>query len=459
MTTIDPCMDSSNADMLRSYNSGRDLKYLIKTYGCQMNQHDSEKLAGILEELAYRPACDIEEADIILFNTCCVREHAEHKVLGNVGALKKLKSEKPDLVIGICGCMMQQENAAKRLMNRFRFVDLTFGTHNAHMLPQMLSKVVIGREKVCDICQVDEVHEGEPVTREKGPLAWVNIMYGCNNFCSYCIVPFVRGRERSREPGEIVKEVQSLSENGYKEVTLLGQNVNSYGHEVGTDFPALLKRLDKETPIDRIRFMTSHPKDLSDELIDVVSSCTRVCKQVHLPIQSGSNAILERMNRRYTREDYFRLIDKLRGRMPDIGLSTDIIVGFPGESERDFQETLEMMEKIRFDSAYTFIFSKRSGTAAADMEEQIPSEVKRERIQKLIKLQSKITLEKNNARIGHTYEVLVESESKDKKLLCGRNDAGYMINFAGSSTLIGSFASIRITHASPHTLSGELVQF
>ncbi len=450
------CKES--AHLLRTYNNGRGFRYIIKTYGCQMNQHDSEKLAGILQDLAYTPAGSIGEADIILFNTCCVREHAEHKVFGNIGALKALKKEKPDLVIGVCGCMMQQENAAKRLMDRFRFVDLTFGTNHAHMLPQMLRQVVLDRKRVSDTCELGEILEDVPVVREMGPLAWVNIMYGCDNFCSYCIVPYVRGRERSRQPDEIVKEVQGLAEKGYREVTLLGQNVNSYGREHGTGFPELLKRLDSETQMKRIRFMTSHPKDLSDALIDVIASSPRVCNQVHLPMQSGSNAVLEKMNRGYKREDYATLVEKLRRKMPNVGLSTDIIVGFPGETEADFQDTLDMMEKIRFDSAYTFIYSKRSGTAAADMEDQVPAGIRRERLQRLIQLQADITSEKNRAMIGQVYEVLVESESRDKRLLSGRNDAGIMINFAGNPELIGSFVTLRVTEAHTYTLTGEPIR-
>jgi tRNA-2-methylthio-N6-dimethylallyladenosine synthase len=446
-----------DTDRLRMYIENRSLKYLIKTYGCQMNQHDSEKLAGILQDLTCTPAADVEDADIILFNTCCVREHAEHKVFGNVGALKKLKSEKPSLIIGVCGCTMQQENAAKHLMGRFPFIDFTFGTQNSGLLPDMLCRVLFEKKRVSDICQLNDAAEDRHIAREKGPLAWVNIMYGCDNFCSYCIVPFVRGRERSRQPDDIVREVQRLSEAGYREATLLGQNVNSYGRDLGTDFPRLLQRLNAETNIDRIRFMTSHPKDLSDDLIDTIASCSRVCKQVHLPMQSGSSAILESMNRRYTREDYFHLVHKLRQRMPDVGLSTDIIVGFPSETEGDFHQTLDMIQSIRFDSAYTFIFSKRSGTAAAKMENQITSDVKHERIGKLIELQKSITLEKNRDRIGQTYKVLVESESKDKRYISGRNDAGLMINFKGDPDLIGGFVSVMVTDVSPHTLFGELV--
>ena len=346
------------------------LKYHIVTYGCQMNAHDSETIAGILERMGMTKAAEREDADLVMYNTCCVRENAERRALGNVGWLKELKKVKPALMIGVCGCMVQQSGMAEKLIKRYPFVDLAFGTHNLHELPAMLTGLLDGRQRVVNVTDTDGIiAEGMPVKRVSSLQAYVTIMYGCNNFCSYCIVPYVRGRERSREPGDILREVEALKADGVREIMLLGQNVNSYAGG-GMDFAGLLREVD-EIGIERVRFMTSHPKDLSDRLIEVMAGSRHICHQLHLPVQHGSDRILEAMNRRYTRAHYLELVGRLRAAMPDIGLTTDLIVGFPGETEEDFAETLSLVREVRYDSAYTFIYSPRQGTVAADMPGQI----------------------------------------------------------------------------------------
>lgn len=345
---------------LQQYAEGKRFKYHIVTYGCQMNVHDSEKLAGMLQEIGYEETQVLEEADIILFNTCCVREHAEQRVYGNVGALRSYKQSNPNLILGVCGCMMQQKETAEDIIKKFPFVDLVFGTHNLHHFPRLLFEAVNSGHTVVEILDEEgNIVEGIPAKRASNVSAYVTIMYGCNNFCTYCIVPHVRGRERSRLPGDITDEIGELAANGCKEITLLGQNVNSYGKDLGDGylFPDLLRDVNKIEGIERIRFVTSHPKDLSDDLIDAMAECEKVCEHIHLPLQAGSNVILRKMNRRYTREDYLKLVDKLRARIPGIAVSTDIIVGFPGETEEDFLDTLDMMERVQYDSAFTFIYS------------------------------------------------------------------------------------------------------
>ncbi len=432
-------------------------KYRIETYGCQMNAHESEKLAGLLEEAGFLKAKDGEEPDAIFFNTCCVREHAESRVFGNVGALVRKKEENPDLIIGVCGCMMQQKGVAEKFARRFEFVDIIFGTRDMHRLPEMLYAAAVLKERSVIVGEEDTIIEDLPVRRNSYPLSYVSIMQGCNNFCSYCIVPYVRGRERSREPEAVLGEVKGLARAGYKEVMLLGQNVNSYRPESGADFPELLSMIAEDTGIERIRFMTSHPKDAGEKLINTIKKHGNICKSLHLPMQSGSNAVLERMNRKYTRERYMELIERARDEIPGIFLSTDIIVGFPGETEKDFDDTLDMMEKIRFDAAYTFIYSKRTGTRAAGFEGQIDRAVKQRRIAELIDLQSAITYESNRAYIGRTERVLTEGTSKrDENECCGRTDSGKMVNFKGDKKP-GDFADVRITDAKKTTLFGELV--
>ena len=343
------------------------LGYHIETYGCQMNVRDSETMAGLLESLGMRRAASMQEADVIVFNTCCVRDHAERRVFGNVGFTRLIKEERPDAVIAVCGCMMQQREVAVRLFDRFPFVSLVFGTHVLHRLPEMIRRALAG-ERLCVTDEDDlSIVEGLPARRAPGQSAFVNIMFGCNNFCTYCIVPYVRGRERSRTPEAVEQEVRALAQEGYTEITLLGQNVNSYGRGLpeGTDFPALLRRLNGVDGIRRIRFMTSHPKDLSDGLIEAMATLDKVCPHIHLPLQSGSDAVLQAMNRRYTREQYAATVAKLRAAVPEVELTTDIIVGFPGETEEDFLDTMDMMRRIGFAAAYTFQYSPRAGTRAA----------------------------------------------------------------------------------------------
>lgn len=453
-------MTEPNFD-LHAYITDNNLKYYIETYGCQMNAHDSEKLAGILEAVGYSKTEDPDEADFVLFNTCCVRENAEKRLYGNVGVYKKRKEKKKSLVVAVCGCMMQQEGAAQRMVKMFPFVRIVFGTNNMHKLPEMLLKVFsTGKRAICVAKDEGEIVEDIPTNRNKPPLAYVNIMHGCDNFCSYCIVPYVRGREKSRTPEAIINEVKSLKEEGYKEVMLLGQNVNSYGKGLAqkTTFPELLKRVAEETGIERIRFMTSHPKDASDELISVMAAHDNICKQLHLPVQSGSSDVLHAMNRKYTREHYISIIDKARRAMPGIGITTDVIVGFPGESEEDFNSTLSLMEQVRYDAAYTFVYSVRTGTKAATMPGQISEKEKQRRIVKLVELQNEITFEKNKECEGGVFTVLVESKSlKDDSCVCGRTDTGRMVNFIGDASLIGKLVDVKITEAKRTTLFGKMI--
>ncbi len=434
----------------------RGLRYFIVTYGCQMNVHDSEKIAGMLEQTGYVPADDPESADLILYNTCCVREHAESRVFGNVGHLKQRKEAEPGLVIGVCGCMMQQEQTAKRFARTFPFVDIIFGTHDMHLLPLMIRRALLEGERSMYLKGADSLDE-LPVRRALPPLSYVSIMQGCNNFCTYCIVPYVRGRERSREPQGIIDEVKGLSGSGYKEVMLLGQNVNSYGKGTGTDFPLLLSRIARETGMERIRFMTSHPKDASPALFEVMAANPVICPNLHLPVQSGSTRVLKAMNRGYTREYYLELVERVRGTVPGVALSTDIIVGFPGETEKDFSDTLDLVKKVRCDSAYTFVYSPRKGTRAAEMPGQIPEEEKQRRITALIDVQSQITYESNLAYVGRKETVLVEGLSRrDACESCGRTGTGKMVNFEGVFEP-GTFVDVLIREAKRTTLSGEVL--
>lgn len=432
-------------------------KYEIVTYGCQMNVRDSQTLAGLLEGMGYRPAARREEADLILFNTCCVRDNAERRVFGNVGHLQAQKKANPRLVVGVCGCMMQQEGVPEKLLKSSPFVDLVFGTGNLYKLPELLLSVLKERRRrvLVDQNPMAPIAEGLPASRHGGVQAFVNIMFGCDNFCSYCIVPYVRGRERSRAPEQILAEAEDLARQGVQEITLLGQNVNSYRWSDGTDFPTLLRRLDGVVP--RLRFMTSHPKDLSDALIETMASGRSICKQLHLPVQSGSNAILQSMNRRYTAERYLELVRKLRSAMPDIGLSTDIIVGFPGETDADFEATMELNRLVRFDSAYTFLYSKRQGTKAAAMENQVPEETMKERIYRLIAQQEAITQEKLRSMIDRELEVLVEGPStRDENAYMGRTDAGITVNIEAQGLHPGDFALVSIASAGMNTLRGTV---
>ncbi|HCS75476.1 MAG TPA: tRNA (N6-isopentenyl adenosine(37)-C2)-methylthiotransferase MiaB [Clostridiales bacterium] len=447
---------------LKNRVSGMSLTYHIVTYGCQMNVHDSENLAGILAEAGYTETGERQEADVVLINTCCVRENAELRVYGNIGSLKAFKQTNPNRIIGVCGCMMQQTEVADYIQKTFPFVDLIFGTHNLHRFPQLLLQALDSNSTIVEIMDSEgEIMEHVPIKRATGVSAWVTIMYGCNNFCSYCIVPYVRGRERSRLPKDILEEINSLAKDGYKEITLIGQNVNSYGKDLEQKylFHDLLRDSSKIEGIERIRFMTSHPKDLTDKLIYTMAEYSKLSKHIHLPIQSGSNRILREMNRKYTREKYLELVKKLRSVMPDIALTTDIIVGFPGETEEDFQDTLGLIEQVGYDSAFTFLYSPRKGTPAAKKNNQILQEIKKERLARLNNQLNKSSNEKNMVYKDQLVEVLVEGPSKTREdIYTGRTDSNKIVNFEGSTDLAGRLVTIRITKTQTWTLEGEIVQ-
>ena len=436
--------------------------YCVVTYGCQMNAHDSEKLEGMLHEMGMTPAESRESADFVIFNTCCVRDNAQRRALGNVVWLKELKKTRPELMVAVCGCMMQQPGMGEQILRQYPFVDLAFGTHNLYRFAQLMLQAVKTRRRVVEVLKDDEgsIPEELPVRRLSPYHAYITIMYGCNNFCSYCIVPYVRGRERSRASSRIIAEARQLKAEGVKEIMLLGQNVNSYGLDVEGEmsFAQLLKALD-EVGIERIRFMTSHPKDISDELIDVMASSKHICHALHLPVQHGSNRILESMNRRYTRERYLERVALLRSKVPDISLTTDLIVGYPGETQEDFEQLCQLVETVGYDSAFTFIYSPRIGTRAADMPDQIPEKVSSERIQKLIALQKEITHKRYAGYIGQVHSVLVDEASKrDATQMAGKNQYNITVNFPGNADLIGKIVKVRITSAGESTLRGERVE-
>ncbi len=434
--------------------------YHLITFGCQMNDHDSEVLAGILEGMGYRAVDRAEAADLVVINTCCVRASAENKVYARLGELGRLKRRKPHLVIAVGGCLPQREGAAEELMRRFPQVDVIFGARNLHRLPELLARVAAGRPVVGLWAPPDEPPEGLPARRAPGVKAWVTVMYGCSNFCSYCVVPFVRGPERSRPPEAIVAEVEDLARRGYREVTLLGQNVNAYGRDLGNiTFADLLRRLDRVSGVMRIRFTTSHPRDFDDRLIEVLAAGRHLCEHVHLPVQAGSNRVLGRMNRGYTREQYLDLVDRLRAALPGVGLTTDIMVGFPGEDEEDFEATLDLVRRVRFDAAFTFIYNPRPGTPAAAWPEQVPLEVRRRRIRELIALQRQISLENNRAEEGRVVEVLVEGPSEtDSGRLCGRTRSFKMVVFPGASDLVGKLVRVEILAGKVNHLEGRVVE-
>ncbi|MGI6161263.1 MAG: tRNA (N6-isopentenyl adenosine(37)-C2)-methylthiotransferase MiaB [Christensenellales bacterium] len=430
--------------------------YSLITYGCQMNEHDSETLSGMLEEMGYAPA-EGAPADLIIFNTCCVREHAEQRVYGNIGSLRQYKEERPDAIIAVCGCMMQQDGAADALLKRFPFVNIAFGTNNITDFPKLVYDALSGRRSMA-IGGGDRVLEGMPVKRKSGPLGWLSIMFGCDNYCSYCIVPYVRGRERSRSMEAILEEARQLCNDGCREITLLGQNVNSYGRDNDEDnFARLLWELSETKGLERIRFMTSHPKDLSDELIEVIAVSDKVCPQLHLPVQSGSDAVLAAMNRGYTSDHYRALIEKLRKAVPNIGLTTDVIVGFPGETDADFADTLSLMRDIRFHAAYTFKYSKRSGTAAANMAHQVPSVEKSARLKELNALQKLITAEIQASYIGREYDLLIEGPAKKEGQVCGKTGCGRTVNIMSADTKPGDIVRVIIDKAGANTLNGRLI--
>ncbi len=444
---------------MRERNKKNKQKYFILTYGCQMNVHDSEILSGFLEDMGYEEADNLEKTDMVILNTCAVREKAEEKVLGKIGSLKELKKENPHLIIGVCGCMVQQEKTARKIKSRYPHVDLFFGTHNLYKFPELLKEAEQSRKTVLDIWSGrDGVVEDLPKHRKDGIKAWVTITYGCNNFCAYCIVPYVRGRERSREMSNIEAEVEGLAVEGYKEVTLLGQNVNSYGKDLfpKVTFAQLLERLDRIEGLERIRYMTSHPRDFTRELVEVILHSKKICEHFHLPIQAGSSKILEKMNRGYTREHYLELVNYIRKLIPRSSITTDFIVGFPGETEEDFNDTLDIVERVRFDSAFTFIYSPRKGTTAADMPGQIPQEVRKERLRRLMEVQNRISREINDELKGETVEVLVEGISKQEPLmLTGRTRTNKIVNFKGKKELLGELVRVRITESRTWSFLGE----
>ena len=442
-------------------NLGKDKKYFIKTHGCQANFRDSETIAGLLDELCFTSSNNEEDADIILINTCAVREGAEDKVFGEIGALKRLKKEKPSMLIGICGCMTQEEKTVTTILEKYHQVDIIFGTHNITSLPKMISDIYSENKKraVEVYSKQGEVVENVPVTRLASHKAYVNIMYGCDKFCTYCIVPYTRGKERSRLLEDVVKEVQDLKDSGYKEVCLLGQNVNAYGKDLnlGYDFAKLLDKVAK-TGIKRVRFMTSHPWDFNDAMIDAIANNPNICPYIHLPVQSGSNEILKKMNRRYTIEEYKTLFDKLSAKLKNFAYTTDIIVGFPNESDEDFKGTLDIVDYCKYDNAYTFIYSKRSGTPAANMEDSISRQVKEERLQELNKKVAYYANLKNQKFKDQIVEVLVDGKSKkNDAIYSGYTPENKLVNFKGEGIEIGDLVNVKITECMSFSLNGELV--
>ena len=433
-------------------------KYCIITYGCQMNLHESEKLAGILESFGYTRTEDEKNADIVVFNTCCIRENAEKKAEGNIGALKKLKREKKNMMIAVGGCMTQQKGYSEKLVKEFPFIDIVFGTHNLENFAELLLEKRESKKHVIAVSEKEgTVIEGTPKTRSSFPNGWVNITYGCNNFCTYCIVPYVRGRERSRTPDAILKECKELLASGYKEITLLGQNVNSYGKDLeNVDFAGLITKVSALDGDFRLRFMTNHPKDLTEDLVKAIAESPKTTRSIHLPVQAGSDRILKLMNRHYTRADYLEKIALLRKYMPDIAITTDIMVGFPTETEEDFNDTVSLVKEVGFAGAFTFVYSPRSGTPAAKMDGQIPEDVSKERIVRLIDLQNSINREQSKNYVGKTIEILCEGFDDKKNKFLGRDTYGRMAYFGGKD-LIGKFVNVKITEAGGISLLGELM--
>lgn len=436
-------------------------KYKIVTYGCQMNLHESEKIAGILTDLSYVSTDVDEEADIIVFNTCCIRENAENHAEGNIGALKKLKKANKNLIIAVGGCMTQQKGFAEKFHKSFPLVDIIFGTHNLENFRELLEKKLASRKSVIEVLEKEgAVIEGTPKERTSYPNAWVNITYGCNNFCSYCIVPYVRGRERSRKEEEIIKECEELVAKGYKEITLLGQNVNSYGKDLeGASFASLIEKVSAIKGDFRLAFMTNHPKDFNEELIKALAKSDKTCKRVHLPVQAGSNRILKLMNRKYTREDYLEKVKLLRSYIPDVAITTDIMVGFPTETEEDFLDTFNLAKEVGFSGAFTFVYSRRKGTPAAEMDGQIDESVSKERIMKLIDYQNEFNRQESKKYLGKTVEILCEAYDEKRGKYLGRDTYGRMAYFSSETDLIGKFVKVKITETGGMSLLGEVVEF
>ena len=444
----------------QSKEMNRPLTFNVQTFGCQMNAKDSEKLAGILETVGYVET-DSEEADFVVYNTCTVRENANTRVYGRIGYLGNLKKKNPNMRIALCGCMMQEEHVVEKIKKSYRFVDIIFGTHNIFKMAELMYQRMHSKKMVVDIWkETDKIVEELPSEQKFKFKAGVNIMYGCNNFCSYCIVPYVRGRERSRNPQDIINEIKTMVSNGVVEVMLLGQNVNSYGKtlEHPISFAELLKMVEAVEGLKRIRFMTPHPKDLSDEVIAVMKNSKKICNHIHLPVQSGSTNLLKAMNRKYTKEDYLSLCERIKKELPNVSLTTDIIVGFPGETEKDFEETLDVVRKVRYDSAYTFLYSKRSGTPAAKMENQVPDDVAKERFNRLLAAIQEISAELSKEDEGKIDEVLVEEvNDQDPNLVTGRLSNNMLVHFKGDASLIGSLCNVKLSECKGFYYLGELV--
>lgn len=454
---------------VKEMNQNKTLKYTILTMGCQLNENDSEKLCGMLEEMGYKETENQKEVDLALFNTCCVRENAEDKLFGKLGELKRLKEEK-GIMIAIGGCMMQEKHITDKIKESYPFVDILFGTHTLHKFPENLCKALEEKKKLEDIIDIDgKIYEGLPIKRDSNIKASVSIMNGCNNFCSYCIVPYVRGRERSRQPRDIIKEVRELAKKGYKEITLLGQNVNSYlrvesekgiefeEYEGVHSFATLLKAVNEIEGIERIRFVSPHPKDFTEDVIEAIASCDKVCKLVHLPLQSGNSKVLKEMNRKYTKEQYLTLVEKMKEKIPNLTLSTDIIVGFPGETEEEFEDTLDVVKKVKFEQVYMFIYSRRVGTPGDKMQNQIPEEQKHKRFDKLKVLVESQIEENNQKYVGTIQKILVEGKSKNNKdLLTGRTDSNKVVIFEGNEDLIGQMIELKIVSEHLWYLKGEI---
>jgi tRNA-2-methylthio-N6-dimethylallyladenosine synthase len=472
-------MDTSNEIKLqeeyikkvKKINQDKNLKYTILTMGCQLNENDSEKLCGMLEKMGYTKTEKQNDADLALFNTCCVRENAEDKLFGKLGELKRLKEQK-GIIIAIGGCMMQEKHITDKIKESYPFVDILFGTHTLHKFPEDLYKVIEEKRKLEDILDIDgKIYEGLPIKRDSKIKASVTIMNGCNNFCSYCIVPYVRGRERSRQPRDIIEEVKKLAKEGYKEITLLGQNVNSYlrvereknipfeEYQGVNSFATLLRAINKIDGIERIRFISPHPKDFTDDVIEAIADCEKVCKLVHLPLQSGNTKVLKEMNRKYTKEQFLNLVEKMKNKIPNLTLSTDIIVGFPGETDEEFEDTLEVVEKVRFEQVYMFIYSRRVGTPGDKMQNQIPEDIKHKRFDKLKALVESQIEENNKKYIGTTQKILVEGESKNNSnMLSGRTESNKVVIFEGSKELIDKIINIKIISQHMWYLKGEILK-
>lgn len=460
-STVQFLNDFSIPDDIEGIGKGK--KYLIRTYGCQMNEHDTEVMAGILSEIGYTSTDTVEDADIILLNTCAIRENAENKVFGEIGHLKNLKLEKPDLILGVCGCMAQEESVVNRILQKHPQVDLIFGTHNIHRLPQLVKEALFSKEMVMEVWSKEgDIIENLPKVRKGNIRGWVNIMYGCDKFCTYCIVPYTRGKERSRHPQEIIDEVRDLARQGYKEITLLGQNVNAYGKDLESiENYGLGDLMDEMRKIDipRVRFTTSHPRDFDDHLIEVIAQGGNLVEHIHLPVQSGNSDMLKIMGRKYTRERYLELFYKIKNAVPNASFTTDIIVGFPNETDEQFEDTMSLVRECQYAGCYTFIYSPREGTPAARMEDNIPMEVKKERLQRLNKLVNELAAQSNEKFQDQVVEVLVEGASKkNPDVLSGHTRANKVVNFRGSDSLIGNLVNVRVTNVKTWSMDGELIK-